>query len=150
MLASLGKPFTRDDIYRASRACCNAGLDYCHSLLLGSPGETVGTIQETVSLMDEMNPKAVIAMTGIRMYPGTRIVKLAREEGVLGEDEPLLEPRFYFSSMGPSTLLRSAYEVGEKRRNWFFPGKRLWGEAIGFKIMSFLHRRGPLWRILRK
>jgi radical SAM superfamily enzyme YgiQ (UPF0313 family) len=149
MLASLEKPFTRDDIRRASHACSDAGIDFCHSLLLGGPGETAGTIHETARLMDEMEPRAVVVMTGIRMYPGTRIEKLARKEGRLGEKEPLLEPRFYFPPMGPSALLRSAYEAGGRRRNWFFPGKRLWSEAIGFRIMSFLHRSGPLWRIFR-
>lgn len=44
LLASLGKPFSRDDIREASRACRDAGIDFCHSLLLGGPGETKETI----------------------------------------------------------------------------------------------------------
>jgi len=60
--------------------------------------------------------------------------------------ESLLEPRFYFSSMGPSHLLKCAYEEGKSRSNWFFPGKRYWGKTIGFKIIRFLYRKGPLWR----
>jgi radical SAM superfamily enzyme YgiQ (UPF0313 family) len=150
MLRSLGKPFNRNDIRIASQACRDAGLDFCHSLLLGGPGETPGTIRETVSLMDETGARAVVAMTGIRIYPGTGIEKASREEGIIGEEESLLEPRFYFPSMGPSSLLRHAYEAGEGRRNWFFPGKRVWSRAVGFRILRFLHRRGPLWRMLRK
>jgi radical SAM superfamily enzyme YgiQ (UPF0313 family) len=149
MLSSLGKPFTREDIKKASRACREAGLDFCHSLVLGGPGETACTIRETGDLMDEAKPRAVVAMTGIRIYPGTPLEKKVREEGVLREGEGLLEPRFYFSSMGSSDLLRKAYEAGEGRGNWFFPGKRAWSETIAFKVLSFLHRRGPLWRILR-
>jgi hypothetical protein len=60
------------------------------------------------------------------------------------------EPRFYFPDMGASALLKCAYEETAGRKNWFFPGKRDWGSAIGFKVIKFLYRKGPLWRIFRK
>ena len=69
MLTSLRKPFTTDDIITASRACRDAGIDFCHSLILGGPGETPETIRETLSLMDEVSPRAVIAMTGAAYLP---------------------------------------------------------------------------------
>lgn len=150
LLASLGKPFSRDDILRASRACTEAGIDFCHSLLFGGPGETPETISETAELMDEAGPKAVIAMTGVRIYPGTEIARIAADEGIVAEGDSLLAPRFYFPPMGPYSLLRYVHERAQGRRNWFFPGKRDWGSAIGFKVLRFLYRKGPLWRILRR
>jgi hypothetical protein len=149
LLASLRKPFTIDDIRRASRACKEAGIDLCHSLILGGPGETPETIRETVSLMDEVNPRAVIAMTGVRIYPGTELERIAIEQGRCAVGESLLEPQFYFPDMGPAALLKCAYEGTAKRKNWFFPGKRDWGSAIGFKVLNFLYRKGPLWRTFR-
>lgn len=150
MLESLGKSFVEDDIRKASLACRKEGLDFCHSLILGGPGETRETIRETVGLMDEVSPRAVIAMTGIRIYPFTEIERIAVREGLHEAGKSLLEPRFYFSAMGSSALLKCAYEAGEKRRNWFFPGKRDWGSAPGFKLLRFLHREGPLWRIFKR
>ncbi len=150
MLKSLGKPFTKDDIRKASLACSKAGIDFCHSLLFGGPGETPETIRETVNLMDETSPRAVVAMTGIRIYPGTEIERIAAREGMHTADESLLDPGFYFSTMGSSALLKCVYEAAENRKNWFFPGKRNWGSAPGFKFFRFLHRKGPLWRILKK
>jgi hypothetical protein len=150
MLASLRKPFTVDNIRKASRACKEAGIDFCHSLLLGGPGETPETIRETVSLMDEVSPRAVIAMTGVRIYPGTELERIAIKQGRHAAGESLLEPQFYFPDMGASALLKCAYEGTAGRKNWFFPGKRDWGSAIGFKVIKFLYRKGPLWRIFRK
>jgi hypothetical protein len=64
--------------------------------------------------------------------------------------QTFLEPRFYFPDMGASALLKCAYEETAGRKNWFFPGKRDWGSAIGFKVLKFLYRKGPLWRTFRK
>jgi hypothetical protein len=106
-------------------------------------------MQETVRLMDEISPKAVIAMTGVRIYPGTELERIAIEQDRRAAGESLLEPQFYFPDMGPPALLKCAYGETAGRTNWFFPGKRDWGSAIGFKILNFLYRRGPLWRTFK-
>ncbi len=149
VLASLRKPFSKTDIRKASRACKEAGVDYCHSLIFGGPGETGETIEETVRLMEEISPRAVVAMTGIRIYPRTELARIALKEGVLSPAESLLTPRFYFSPMGSSALLKSVYGAVENRRNWFFPGEKNWDSTLGFKALHFLYRKGPLWRSFR-
>jgi radical SAM superfamily enzyme YgiQ (UPF0313 family) len=149
MLEALRKPFHQDDIRRASQACKDAGIDFCHSLILGGTGETSETIRETVSLMDEVSPRAVIAMTGVRIYPGTELERIAIEQGRCTTGKSLLEPQFYFPDMGPSALLKCTYEETAGRKNWFFPGKGDWSSAFGFKVLNFLYRKGPLWRTFR-
>ncbi len=123
MLTSLRKPFTQDDIRASSLACRNAGIDFSHSLIFGGPGETPETIVETVRLMDEISPRVVFAMTGVRIYPGTEIERIAIEEGVIGAHQSLLEPQFYFSRMKAQALLRTVNQSVAPRRNWFFPGR---------------------------
>ena len=150
MLTSLRKPFNADDIIKVSRACIDTGIDFCHSLIFGSPGENEKTIRETVRLMDEITPRAAIAMTGVRIYPGTEMEKIAREECIITAGEFLLEPRFYFSHMGPSGLLKCVREATRGRKNWFFPGIKDWSSTIGFKVLHFLYRKGPLWKIFKK
>ncbi len=150
ILSSLRKPFTQDDISAVSLACKKADIDFCHSLIFGGPGETPGTIAETVSLMDEIAPRAVIAMTGIRIYPGTEMEQIATREGVISAGQSLLEPQFYFSPPGAQPLLRIVNETVGGRRNWFFPGKMVWSSRIGNRIFSFLYRKGPLWKTFRK
>lgn len=150
MLVSLGKGFTVDDIRRASRACGQAGIDFCHSLLFGGPGETKETVRETVRRMDEVGPKAVVAMAGIRIYPGTGIERIARSEGRISPGDSLLAPRFYFPPGDPDRLLRAVGEAAAARSNWFLPGRRDWSGAITPRLLALVHRAGPLWRIFRR
>ena len=150
ILSSLRKPFTQDDITAVSTACRKADIDFCHSLIFGGPRETPETIAETVSLMDEIAPRAVIAMTGIRIYPGTEMEQIAIREGVIREGQSLLEPQFYLSPLGAQLLLRIINDTVGERRNWFFPGRMNWSSTIGNRIFSFLYRKGPLWKTFRK
>lgn len=61
--------------------------------------------------MDEISPGAVIAMTGICIYPGTEMEREAQREGYLVRGESLLVPQFYFSGMNPICLVK---EISEK------------------------------------
>ncbi len=149
LLSSLRKPFTPDDIRKVSRACGSEGIDFCHSLIFGGPGETASTIRDTVGLMDEVSPRAVVAMTGIRIYPSTGIEQTALAEGVMKPGESLLEPRFYFSQMGPASLIGQAQSAVGGRNNWFFPGHRDWSASWGYRILGLFYRKGPLWRTFR-
>ncbi len=150
MLSALGKNHSREDIRTASRACREEGIDFCHSLLFGGPGETAETIRETVALMDETAPRAVVAMAGIRVYPGTEMERIAREEGKVVPGEGLLAPKFYFPAMGPEGLLREVHAQSAGRRNWFFPGEKDWSSSWGPRLLRLLHREGPLWRTFKR
>mgnify|MGYP006268470717 CR=1 FL=1 len=150
MLTSFRKPFTQDDIKAVSLACGKAGIDFCHSLIFGGPGETRETIAETVGLMDEVSPRAVVAMTGVRIYPGTEMEQIAMREGVIRKGRSLLEPQFYFSRIEAQPLLRIVHETVGRRRNWFFPGRRDWSSTISYRIFNILYRKGPLWKTFRR
>jgi radical SAM superfamily enzyme YgiQ (UPF0313 family) len=134
MLESMKKSFTVEDISKASHACRDVGIDYSHSLIFGGPGETSETITESVRLMDETSPRAIIAMTGIRIYPGTEIERLAQKEDSITPGQSLLTPRFYFPAMGRTLLMEETYKTVAGRKNWFFPGQRYWSSTM------------PLWR----
>jgi radical SAM superfamily enzyme YgiQ (UPF0313 family) len=148
ILHSLGKGFTVEDIRKATQACRGAGIDFCHSLLFGGPGETRATVAETARLMDEVSPRAVIAMTGIRIYPGTHLESTARQEGLLEPGDSLIRPRFYFAGWQPRELYQAVLSEASKRRSWFLPGKKYWSRALGPKLLRLVHREGPLWRSL--
>jgi len=151
VLARLGKGFRARDLEKASKLCASAGLRFCHSLLLGSPGETLDTMRRTLDAMDALNPNAVIAMLGIRIYPGTRLEKMAREEGVLPEGPIGLRPTFYFSSgldMERATGVLSDY--GKSHVNFIMPGIQL---RMTEKIRKTLRSHGfigPLWEYLKR
>ena len=151
MLPALGKGFTVGELRKATRAAQDAGLDVCHSLLFGGPGETPETVAETVRVMDELAPTAVVAMVGLRIYPGTALAVLARGAGLIGERDPLLVPRFYAAGAlagDPSVrwLFDQVRDVAATRRSWFLPGARDWSAALGPRLLRRVGRPGPLWR----
>ena len=151
LLPALGKSFSVADLRLSTRAALEAGLDVCHSLLFGGPGETPETVRETVRVTDELAPTAVVAMVGMRIYPGTRLADVARDEGVIGEREPLLQPRFYAAGRAADDprvawLSRQVMAAAAPRRNWFLPGARDWSAAWGPRLLRRLGKPGPLWR----
>jgi NAD(P)-dependent dehydrogenase (short-subunit alcohol dehydrogenase family) len=97
MIAQLSKEFDVADLRRASELCHQYELKFCHSLIFGGPGETEQTVAETITLMDELHPTAVIALTGIRVLPGTGMVDIALRDGQIDADDNLLFPKFYIS-----------------------------------------------------
>ncbi len=150
VLARLGKGFKAKDVESASKACAKAGLRFCHGLLLGSPGETLDSLRRTLEVMDSIGPNAVIAMLGIRVFPGTRLERLAREEGVLPEGPIGLQPTFYFS---PGLDMEKASdclaEYGRDHINFIMPGVNL---RMTDKIRRTLRSHGfvgPLWEYLK-
>jgi len=150
MIYSMKKNFTIDDVKKASLECKKEGIDFCHSLIFGGHGETSETIKETVSLMDSISPKAIIAMTGIRIYPGTEIEQIAQKEGYIKIGESMLNPKFYFSSIGPALLIKEVLERISGRRNWFFPGEKDWSLSLGARLLFFFYQKGPLWRTFKQ
>ena len=151
LLPGLGKAFTVDDLFVATRGAQRAGLDVCHSLLFGGPGETPGTVAETIRVMDELAPTAVVAMAGLRVYPGTALAVLARDAGLVGERDSLLTPCFYAAGVAagdPRThrLFEQERTAAAGRRSWFLPGARDWSAAWGPRLLRRLGKPGPLWR----
>lgn len=150
ILSGLRKGFTASDVVAASRLCRAAGLSFCHSLLLGAPGETARTVTESLEVMDSVRPNAVIAMLGVRVFPGTELAKRAKSEGVLKESGPGLKPVFYFSpglDMGAVSEYLGRY--GREHPNFIMPGIHLrMTDKIRTRLRSYGFL-GPLWEYLR-
>jgi hypothetical protein len=67
-------------------------------LLLGGPGETRESVEESLAFADSLDLEALKITIGVRIYPGTGLARLAREEGVIARDDDLLYPRFYLAA----------------------------------------------------
>lgn len=149
MLKNLGKSFTVDAVRSSSRLCSEFGMDFAHYLLFGGPGETRETVMESFALMDEVSPTAVIAMTGIRVFPGTAIHLRSVSEGVIDPANPLLEPVFYISPSIRDSLCDIITELAAKRRNWIAPGLEINVSDAMLEVMRHFPVRGPLWKLMR-
>jgi len=149
MIANLHKEFRVDDLRRASTLCHAHGLKFCHSLIFGGPGETATTVEETIALMDELAPTAVIAMTGIRVLPGTGMVDIARRDGQLDPDDPMLAPTFYVSPGLEDDLIERIEAHARRRSNWIVPGLGIKTNVAVLRKLRDRHIKGQLWRLLR-
>jgi radical SAM superfamily enzyme YgiQ (UPF0313 family) len=149
MMVNLKKEFEAVDLRRASDLCHKYRLKFCHSLIFGGPGETMQTVSETIDLMDELQPTAVIAMTGIRILPGTEMVEIALRDGQLDADDNLLYPKFYIAPTLADELIDRIELYAGSHTNWIVPGK---GIKTNIRVLQKLRERkikGQLWRLLR-
>lgn len=100
MLRSLRKGFTAEHVRRTARLVRASGIRSVWFFLLGGPGETRETVEETVSFVErqlDWRRCVVIFMTGVRILPGTDLARSASRDGYVAPDRDLAEPVFYFS-----------------------------------------------------
>jgi radical SAM superfamily enzyme YgiQ (UPF0313 family) len=145
MLVSYNKSFSIEEIIHASQLCSDLDINHCHYLLFGGPGEDEETIEESFQLMDHLNPTAIIAMIGIRIYPGTEMEKVSYAHGMIEQDSNLIYPHFYISPKLRGKLEGIILEKALKRKQWIVPGLEI---NISQNLMEQLRRfhiRGPLW-----
>jgi radical SAM superfamily enzyme YgiQ (UPF0313 family) len=165
MLERLGRDFKRDAVRGAGEACRAAGITYMCDLLLGGPGETRETADETIRFMQEIGPDAVGVAIGLRIYPGTELARIVAQQG-LGCDNPNLvgetcdngdlgRPVFYLSA----ALGRDyADELHERLRDdpRFFLGGSRDETDYNYNANQMLVEaikagaRGAYWDILRR
>jgi radical SAM superfamily enzyme YgiQ (UPF0313 family) len=150
MLRSMGKGFDVDQIRTAGRLCRQAGMPFCHSLLLGGPGETMATVCETLDTISAQSPTAVICMVGIRIFPRTRLAAIAKSEGRLCPDHDFLKPVFYLSNPIQDLILPFLNHFSKDQPTWIFPGLQINVNATLQSRLRRLGKQGPLWEGMRE
>ena len=147
ILENLRKPFSLDDISMAIRTCRNAGIRLASYIVFGAPGETESTVRETFSFIDQTGFDVVIALVGIRIYPGTVLQKEYMEQS--DNEVNLLMPHFYISpEISPKRLLDMIQEHTGSRRKWIVPNLQINTENDFIPHLRELGKRGPLWDML--
>jgi radical SAM superfamily enzyme YgiQ (UPF0313 family) len=150
MLANLGKSFGVEEIRGASKLCRDLGLDFAHYMLFGGPGESEETIDESFALMDELSPSAVIAMTGIRIFPGTALYLQALQDGVITKETSLLEPVFYIAPAIRETMCDMVAKRALARKSWVAPGMEINMSDAMLEALRQFPVRGPSWKQLKR
>jgi radical SAM superfamily enzyme YgiQ (UPF0313 family) len=97
VLRELHKRFTPDDVRRTSDLLKAHGIRRRGFLLLGGPGETRETVEESLAFADSLGLDDLRVTVGIRIYPGTPLARRALAEGVIESEDDLLHPAFYLA-----------------------------------------------------
>lgn len=154
VLERLKKGFTAEDVYRSSEVIKRHKIPCLWIFMLGGPGETEETVQETLLFAEKCISKRDVAlfMIGIRIYPGTELENIARMEGLLTlNPHEMLEPVFYLSqAVNHELLLKKVQNCMSTHMNFMNPN------VIGLPILSTFNLAGywlgvkpPLWKHTR-
>lgn len=113
-LAALHKGFGADEVNRAGELVSRSGLRALWCFLVGGPAEDEETLRETVSFINRHvgSKDGAFITTGVRIYPETGLHRLALQEGMVGPDDHLLQPSFYFSPRLSPTRARAIFDHG--------------------------------------
>ncbi len=148
VLKSYCKPFRVDHVFESHQAAIDAGLYVAHYFLLGGPGETPDTLNETLSNVDRLESAVLFFFCSIRIYPYTALYDISVKEGQVSKRQSILEPVFYRSAIiETDTIVRRIQEQAKERLNWVIGS----GGEESAKIIARLYKRGhcgPLWEYL--
>jgi radical SAM superfamily enzyme YgiQ (UPF0313 family) len=98
ILQMLNKRFNRTDVQIISEMFADAGIERYGFLLLGGPGETRDTVEESLAFAESLHLDFLKITVGIRIYPHTPLASRAVAEGAVRPDDDLLAPRFYLAA----------------------------------------------------
>lgn len=154
VLEGLGKGYTAEDVHRAADVIERHDLPCLWIFMLGGPGETKKTVEETLHFAEKRIRKGNAAFfnIGIRIYPGTGLETLARKEGLLSlSSGEMLAPVFYVSpDIDFFRMIKRMREAMKTNLNFIN------SDAIGISYLPLIHRIGyrlgvrpPLWRFTR-
>ncbi len=155
VLKSLRKGFTREDVLRCARLVQESGLASMWFFMLGAPGETRETAEETIAFAEtHLNWKNCLPMftTGIRILPGTELAARARADGYLSPRHDLAESVFYFSpQVSEEWLLRRVDQAIRICPGIVHAAEDPSGTPAGIWASRMMHLLGvapPYWRFI--
>lgn len=147
-LHALGKGFKFQDALETNRACVAERVPCAHFVMFGGPGETMATVAEGLRNLEQLEHTVVFAFSGIRILPGTPLLELAIQHGILAEDADLREPAYYFAPELDVQAMNEMISASFKNKR-----DRVFPPAEGQKRLAIMQRfgyRGLLWDTLIK
>lgn len=159
MLRNYRKGFQADDVIMAAESINKTAFAAWWFFLIGGPGETNNTLQESLDFAERYLQKRDRKVThvahffaGVRVYPGTRLWDIALKEGFVGPSTDPLETSWYISEeldleraiqqMTSSAARVPEIYLGFDERILVFSS----AAAIFFKLLGFPR---PYWRYFR-
>ena len=77
MLANLNKRYTTEEVRTVAKMFASAGIFRRGFLLLGGPGETRESVEQSLAFADSLNLDALKVTVGVRIYPQTPLAARA-------------------------------------------------------------------------
>lgn len=154
VLKGLQKGFTSRQVYQAAEVVKQHKIPCAWMFMLGGPGETEETVKESLRFAEQyIRPQDVAFFNfGVRVYPGTALETIARNQGVLScSPEEMLRPAYYISpGVDPGWMEQELKKYVSKNLN--FIGVDAMNMPSLDAVQRLLYRLGmrpPIWRYTR-
>jgi radical SAM superfamily enzyme YgiQ (UPF0313 family) len=145
VLAAYQKGLTFEDILQSSEVARQANVDFCHFLISGGPGETIETLWTGFRNSQRLGAGAIMAVVGMRIYPGTLLFERAVQEGQIERSTDLLVPQYYLArGLTAESVFAQIKEFATRSPNWIVGDP----SPAYASLVARLRRRGvlgPLW-----
>jgi hypothetical protein len=158
MLAKLGRDFDPMDICNATSWAKDEGMAVMLDLLLGSPGETKESIEQTVEVVRKADPDRAGVSLGTRVYPGTELARQVKSadyaNGLIGGRDAS-DPLFFMEpQIAPDVFEWLNHLIGDDKRFLFFDPTRPnqnYNYNSNQRLVEAIQQgyRGAFWDILR-
>ena len=119
ILKNIKKGVKADRARQFAKDCRELGITIHGTFIMGLPGETKQTIQETIRFAREINPHS-LQVSIAAPYPGTALYRQAQEEGWLPDDVELVDEHgvqsavLGYPALGRSEIFESVDEFYKK------------------------------------
>jgi anaerobic magnesium-protoporphyrin IX monomethyl ester cyclase len=128
ILKNLNKRESLDTLKKAFLLCKKANMKTQMMLMVGSPGETKETIEETKSFIKEVKADRVL-VANLRIFPGTNLMQLAVEKSIFHNDYWLKNSSYFYY-----TGSMSIQEINKYHRQLIFYIARIKGLKGFFEL----------------
>ena len=118
MLCRMNKHFTLPEVRRASELLRRKRIRRMGFLLLGGPGETKESAEESLAFAESLELDALRLSVGIRVYPNTDLARVAEQEGLIRSGQDLLAPTFYVAGELEDWLFETVTARMSAHPNW--------------------------------
>ena len=118
ILRNMNKRFSLEEIRRTSELFRRYGIRQMGFLLLGGPGETKSSVEESLAFADSLPLDTLKVSVGVRIYPHTMLSKTAVDDELISPDDDLLYPRFFLAKGLEGWLQETVQQWMNKRPHW--------------------------------
>lgn len=118
ILKEMNKHFQSKEVREAAGMLAGHGIQTMGFLMLGGPGETRDTVEESLAFVGALNLDALKITLGIRIYPHTKLAQTAAEDGFIAENDDLLFPKFYMARGLEAWLRETVEKEVREHPNW--------------------------------
>lgn len=118
MLEAQQKGFTVAEVRQLNAMLGEYGIRRMGFLLLGMPGETRETVEQSLAFAASLEIEAMRVTSGVRVYPESPLHERLVREGVLAPDDDLLQPYFYVEPHLADWLPERLARCREEHPDW--------------------------------